>query len=142
MTLFDCGMRLSSLALGGCLLAACAGGGDETYFSTSRLGNATQPPPVNYRPEIVAAMRSYLNDPVGVRQAGISEPALKTVGGRPRYIVCLRYDARDFNGRYAGPGERAAMFLDGRLEQILPQTGDLCAGQSYAPFPELERLTR
>lgn len=122
-------------------LTACAGG-EPAYFAPSRLGrDVAQPAPTAHRAELIAFMRTYLNDPSGVREAGITEPFLKDIGGLRRYVVCLRYDARDFNGRYTGPVQKAALFLDGRFDQILERTGDVCAGQSYAAFPDLERLT-
>ena len=48
-----------------------------------------------YRADIVAFMRTYLNDPTGVRDAFISEPALRTLESADRYTVCLRYTARN-----------------------------------------------
>lgn len=136
-------IRLSRLLI--CLpllaLAACAGG-EDTYFSSSRLGRGVaQPMPTNHRADIIAFMRTYLNDPSGVREAGITEPFQKDAGGLRRYVVCLRYDARDFNGRYVG-AERAALFLDGRFDMMQDRAGETCAGQAYAAFPELERLSR
>ncbi len=43
--------------------------------------------PANYKSEILSAMHAYLNDPTGIRDAAISEPALKpTVAALPRAI--------------------------------------------------------
>ena len=39
-------------------------------------------------------MHAYLNDPTGIRDAGISDPALKSVGNLQRYVVCLRFNAK------------------------------------------------
>lgn len=124
-------------------LAACAGGGEERYFSNSRLGpGVAQPVPANHRADLIAFMRTYVNDPAGVREAAITEPFQKDIGGLRRYVVCVRYSARDFNGRQTPASDRAALFLDGRFDQILDRAGDTCAGQAYAAFPELERLAR
>lgn len=124
------------------VLVACSSG-EDAYYSASRLGSrAEQPLPVNYRAELIAMMRAYLNDPAGVREAGIGDPVLKEVGGQRRYVVCVRYDARDFNGRYPGAQNRPALFLDGRLDRLLERSAELCNGQAFAPFPEIERLTR
>jgi hypothetical protein len=38
--------------------------------------------------------------------------------------------------------ERAGMYIDGRLDRIIEETEDLVAGGTYAPFPEMEKLTR
>lgn len=119
------------------------GGGEERYFSGSRLGpGVAQPVPANYRADLIAFMRTYINDPSGVREAAITEPFQKDVSGLRRYVVCVRYSARDFNGRQTPVADRVAVFLDGRFDQILERPGDLCAGQAYGGFPELERLAR
>src|SRR4051812_2358610 len=55
----------------------------------------TRPPAPSYKADIVAFMRSYLNDPTGVREAFISEPALRTLESADRYTVCLRYTVRN-----------------------------------------------
>lgn len=124
-------------------LAACAGGGEERYFSASRLGpGVAQPFPANHRADLVAFFRTYINDPSGVRDAAITEPFQKDVSGLRRYLVCVRYSARDFNGRQTPVTDRAALFLDGRFDQLLDRPGDTCGGQAFAPFPELERLAR
>ncbi|MDW4598000.1 hypothetical protein NQ253_26295, partial [Escherichia coli] len=90
---------------------------------------------------ILAFMRTYLNNPVGVREAGIAEPVQRTVGGRLRYVVCLRYSARDTDGNYRPARERGVLFVDGRLDRILDNAAEACAGASYAAFPELEKMT-
>jgi len=46
--------------------------------------------PANYKSDILAAMHAYLNDPTGIRDAAISEPALKSSGNATRYMVCLK----------------------------------------------------
>ena len=77
-------------------LAACAGsdeGRSITY--TDDRGVANQPFPNNYQSEILSFMKTYLNNPVGVRDAAMAEPVQRTVGGRLRYVSCLRFTARD-----------------------------------------------
>lgn len=129
---------LLALGGGGC---AWTGGSDGLSYTSDR-GVENQPYPANYRSELLALLRTYLNDPTGVREAGISEPMQKEVGGRRRYVVCVRFNARSGGGRYTGVKERAGMYIDGRLDRIIEQTEDLCKGVTYAPFPEMEKLTR
>ena len=62
---------------------------------TDDRGVANQPYPTNYRAEILAFMKTYLNNPVGVRDAVMAEPVQRTVGGRLRYVSCLRFAARN-----------------------------------------------
>jgi len=126
-------------------LGACFGGGsEETYFSRSRYADAAQPFPANYRAELLAFMRTYLNDPTNVREAAISEPIQRNVAGSRRYFLCVRYNARDSSGQYTGVADRAAFYLDGRFDKLIEKAQDFCPApaQSYAAFPELERLTR
>ncbi len=123
--------------------AGCAWtGGNEGMSYTADRGVENQPYPANYRPELVALLRTYLNNPAGVREAMIAQPAQKEVGGRRRYVVCVRFNARGAGGQYAGAKERAGMYIDGRLDRIIEDAGELCAGTTYAAFPELEKLTR
>jgi hypothetical protein len=123
-------------------LAACAGDGQTSITYTDDRGVANQPYPTNYRSELLAFMRTYLNNPVGVKEAAMAEPVQRTVGGRLRYVVCLRYNAKDTDGAYRGARERAILFVDARLDRIVEDTSETCAGAAYAPFPALEQMAR
>ena len=124
------------IALG---VAGCNAEWMKTY---DRAKEAHTTPPVSYRADIVAFMRTYLNDPSGVRDAAVTEPELKTFDSTDRYVVCLRYNARRSGGQYAGPRDSLVLFLDGRLDRIVDNAREFCKGAAYKPFPELERLTR
>ena len=125
------------------VLAACAGSDDGRSITfTDDRGVAEQPYPKNYRAELLAFMRTYLNNPVDVHDAAMAEPVQRTVGGRLRYVSCLRFTPRESDGSYRDPRERAIVYVDGRLDHIVDKSGDLCAGAVYAAFPELEKLTR
>jgi len=127
----------------GSALAACAGGEDrDAVFNIDSGGNANQPFPDNYRPELLAFMRTYLNNPVGIHGAVMADPVQRTVGGRMRYVSCLRFAPRESDGSYREPRERAILYVNGRLDRVAENAGELCAGAVYAPFPELEKLTR
>ncbi|UGY15592.1 hypothetical protein [Bradyrhizobium septentrionale] len=131
---------LLSIPLAGCLTSDDSGGGPTTF--TDDRGVANQPFPDRYRDQILAFMRTYLNNPVGVREAAIADPAQRTVGGRLRYVVCLRYSAKETDGNYRPARERGVLFVDGRLDRILDNSAEPCAGASYAPFPDLEKMSR
>ncbi|MBR1272209.1 hypothetical protein JQ629_32525 [Bradyrhizobium sp. AUGA SZCCT0222] len=125
------------------VLAACAGsdeGRSITY--TDDRGVSNQPFPNNYKGDIVSFMRTYLNNPVGVRNAVMAEPIQRVVGGRLRYVSCLRFSPRDSDGNYAEPRERAILYVDGRLDRIIENASEPCAGAVYAPFPDLEKMAR
>ena len=125
-------------------LTACLSSGEESrsISFTDDRGYSSQPYPNNYKAEVLAFMRTYLNNPTGVREAVMAEPVQRTVGGRLRYVSCLRYTARESDGRYREPRERAVVYVDARLDRVLENPGDACAGATYAAFPELEKLTR
>jgi hypothetical protein len=124
-------------------LAGCAGGerGATMSFTEDR-GVANQPFPNDYRTEILAFMRTYLNNPVGVREAVIADPVQRTVGGRLRYVTCVRYAAKESDGSYRPAREHGILFVDGRLDRVIENSGETCAGVAYAAFPELEKLVR
>lgn len=121
-------------------LGACAGPSGNVSFVESASG--AQPFPTAYRTDLLAFMRTYLNDPVGVRGAVLAEPVQRSVGGNMRYIACVRYAAKDFNGRYTPVQERGVAFVDGRLERVVDNSAEVCAGANYQPFPEMEKMTR
>jgi len=100
--------------------------------------------PQNYKQDLLAFLRTYLNDPSHVRDAAVSQPVLKTVGPGQRYIACVRYNARNSDGKYAGEKTGAAIYVSGKLDQFLdgPRTKELCTDAVYAPFPELQKLQR
>jgi hypothetical protein len=126
------------------MLSACAGTDDgrEAAITIDSGNDANQPYPSNYRPELLAFMKTYLNNPVGVHDAAMAEPVQRTVGGRPRYVSCIRFAPRESDGSYREPRERAILFVNGRLDRMIEKAGDVCAGAVYAPFPDLEKLTR
>jgi hypothetical protein len=100
--------------------------------------------PQNYKQDLLAFLRTYLNDPTHIRAAGVSQPQLKTVGPGERYVACVRYNARDSDGKYAGSKNGAAVYVAGKLDRFLDgkQAQPYCKDVAYTPFPELERLTR
>ena len=125
------------------VLAACAGSDEVRSITyTDDRGVSNQPFPNNYKGEILSFMKTYLNNPVGVRNAVMAEPIQRVVGGRLRYVSCLRFSPRDSDGNYAEPRERAILYVDGRLDRIIENASEPCAGAVYAPFPDLEKMAR
>jgi hypothetical protein len=122
-------------------LAGCAGGDSSISFTDDR-GVANQPYPTNYRAELLAFLKTYLNDPRGVRDAEMADPVQRTVGGRLRFVSCLRFNPREADGSYRGARERGVVYVDGRLDRIIENVGEVCAGATYGPFPEMEKMTR
>jgi hypothetical protein len=131
------------------LLAICALGGCQTDMEPTQAElratwESQNIVPQNYKGDLLAFLRTYLNDPTHVRNAGVSQPQRKTVGPGERYVACVRYNAR-VDGKYAGVKESAAIYVLGKLDRFLDgpkQSKELCKDAVYAPFPELEKLTR
>lgn len=119
--------------------AACAKHMEGYYPQDSVTGEANVYPAA-YRAETLAFLRSYLNDPRGVRDAFISEPSLRDVGGTKRYALCVRYNARKSTGQHEGAKDRLVVFLAGRLDTMIEARHDECKDAAYKPFTELQRL--
>jgi len=100
--------------------------------------------PQDYKQDILAFLRTYLNDPSNVRDAAVSQPALKTVGPGERYVACVRYNARNSDRKYMGDKTGAAIYVSGKLDQFFdgPRVKDICGDAAYVPFPELQKLQR
>jgi hypothetical protein len=130
---------MQALVLGLTLgLGAC--GHHQPFDADSGDGGANEYPS-SYKSDILAAMHAYLNDPTGVRDAAISEPALKMTGGRTRYVVCIKFNPKKTASEYVGMRELASVFLGGRFDQFIEAPRDQCAGVTYLPFPELQKLS-
>jgi hypothetical protein len=149
LSLGDCKHRGRARQAGLLIVTTLLLGGCAHHHSGAAYGGEAgiNAYPANYKSDIEAAMRAYLNDPTGIRDAAISEPVLKPASSSmpERYVACLRFNAKKSATVYAGPKEVAAVFLAGRFDQFIDTPKDeqeLCAGATYAPFPELEKLPR
>jgi hypothetical protein len=108
---------------------------------------STNVAPVDYKRDILAFMRSYLNDPTQVKDGAVSAPVRKTIPGDPaeRIISCLRYNAKKSSGGYAGVKTGVVVYGSGKLDRFIDEekvARALCEGAAFQPFPELGRLTR
>lgn len=123
----------AALLLGGCSHDAkpIVTSDDEAVINTY---------PKNYKADILAGMHAFLNDPTGIRDAAIAEPVLKAVGTNTRYVACLKFNAKKNATQYAGVREVAAVFLLGRLDDLIDAPKKVCTGATYTPFPELQKL--
>jgi len=140
------GRRAPLLCFFAAALCACAPHHEFNYrdegvnSATTEAANAY---PTNYKSELLAFLRTYLNDPTHIRDAFISEPAIKPLGHANRYVVCLRFSARQAAGDYARR-ESVAVYIAGKFNQLAEAKGEgnPCAAADYQPFPELEHLQR
>ena len=101
--------------------------------------------PQTYKDDLLAFLRTYLNDPSHIHAAGVAPPALMDVGPGQRYVACVRYNARNDRGQYDGVKVAAATYVSGKLDQFIdqePRVKALCKDAAFAPFPELAKLAR
>jgi len=136
--------RFAMAAVSLLLLAGCATDVGPSEAELKAQWEAQNVAPQNYKDDILAFMRTYLNDPSHVRDAAVSQPVLKTFGPGQRYIACVRFNARNSDRKYMGDKTGAAIYVSGKLDQFIdgPRTKDLCSDAVYAPFPELQKLQR
>ena len=158
-------MRITggALLLTSAVLAGCTTELGPTQSELRANWDAQNVFPQNYKTDLLAFLRTYLNNPVGIRSASVSAPVLKKAGPGERYVVCITYNARDTFGKYTGPKEAVAVFVSGKLDRFAElgrersQTGEaegeasaerqrapreMCKDATFAPFPELEALRR
>jgi hypothetical protein len=148
----------TACALSAVPLANCAGNGH------ARSDERANVYPENYRNDMIGFLHTYINDPTQVRDAAIADPVLRLVSGSPdrgnspldkisrsfergtgsqeRYIVCVRFNGKDRDGRYTGLKTGMAVFTGGRFERFYEQRQGPCDQADYKPFPELETLSR
>src|SRR5262249_15676001 len=102
--------------------------------------------PANYKGELLAYLRTFLNDLTNLSGASISQPVLANCQAMDRYFNCVRFDAKTSYGGYRGSRDYLATYLGGKLENVAelrPEAKeDRCRTASYEPFPELEKLAR
>ena len=133
-----------------CLLPALlAVGGCETDVGPSQAElraqwDAQNSLPQDYKQDMLAFLRTYLNDPSHIRDGAISPPMLEKVGPGQRYVACVRYNARDNRAKYMGAKTGAAVYVSGKLDRFLDgkQAAPLCKDAAFSPFPQLARLAR
>jgi hypothetical protein len=137
------------------LLADCAGLGSNRREEREGRINVF---PDAYKADIQGAMHAYLANPTGIRDAYLSDPAIRQIGGPNRYTACVRFNSKNSDGRYTGSRDVMAVFVSGRFDQFVDpsappaqagspsnaavQAKEACAQAEYKPFPELQTLTR
>jgi len=132
------------------IVAALAAGGCSTDLGPSQADlraqwEAQNVYPKDYKDDLLAFLRTYLNDPSHIRAGAVSPPARRDVGGGERYVACVRYNVRGSDGKYGGVKTGAAIYVSGKLDRFLDSPNDArsyCQDAKFAAFPELARLAR
>ena len=149
------------------IVIGIAAGGCANQYESDRQKKILENqnvPPVNFKPDLLAFMQTYLNNPEAVRDAAMSEPTRLTVIDLERYAACVRYNARNSSGRYTGLRDHLAVFVSRKFDRLielgradreprgasglmvgspaLQPLREYCATATHQPFPELEKLRR
>jgi hypothetical protein len=127
------------------LAAGCATDVGPSQAELKAKWEAQNIVPQSYKQDLIAYMHTYLNDPVGIRDAAVSGPVLKDFGPGQRFVACVRFNARNSEGKYDGPKEGVAVFVSGKLDRFFDtprDARDYCKDAAYTPFPELAALKR
>jgi len=131
-----CLLLAVATAMGGCTVGHLLG--DDS----GKADDPRNPRPVNYKPDIVATLRVYLNNPLEITDASVSEPLLQSIGGYDRYVVCVRLNAKKSDGQFTGAKEYVAVFVNGRLDRMIDAKPEQCSTAQYQPFPEAQARAR
>jgi hypothetical protein len=78
----------------------------------------------------------------GGRSGGSDSSASEGNVNRERYVVCVRYNAKDRDGHYTGVKQGMAVYAGGRFDGFTEQPKGACDQAEFKPFPELEKLSR
>ncbi|MGB7258242.1 MAG: hypothetical protein ACRECC_08460 [Pseudolabrys sp.] len=127
------------------LMAGCSTDIEPTQEQLKAMWEAQNVYPEHSKSDLLSFMRTYLNDPVNVRSAQVSQPFRKKVGFGERFITCVSYNSRNTDGKYMGVKEGVAVYTNGKLASFIDVTHEvkeLCKDVALAPFPELEKLQR
>ena len=134
------------LALVAVLMAGgCATNFEPTPEELQARWEAQNVYPADYKRDLLAYLRTYLNDPSQIRGAAVSPPQRKLVGPGERFVTCVRYKARKSDGQYAASKDGVAVYVSGKLDRFFDTPAAVrepCKDAAFAPFPELEKLTR
>jgi hypothetical protein len=95
--------------------------------------------PTDYKPQILKYLRFNLDDASNIRDAYLAQPVMKVYRETPRYIACVKFNAKDRRGEYEAK-EVTVFFFNGTVTQFVETTPELCANAAYQPFPELQKL--
>jgi hypothetical protein len=128
-----CAARLCLLSALAACLVACSSDKKQAEENPNVF-------PADYKNEILVTLTNTLDDPTNIRSASITDPFVRLAGKEERYLVCMRFDARNLNRHYTGITERVAIFYGGHLNQVVDATKEQCGNAAYKPFPELEKL--
>jgi len=78
----------------------------------------------------------WQHQPVGNGLVGLRTtkfPAINPVGTQNRYAACVRFNAKNSDGRYTGSRDALAVFVAGRLDQFVDPSMQLGTASQANP---------
>ena len=130
-------------AIAAICLFSLAGCMEVQSVATSEVNVA---PPSNPRAAALGYARQSFFDPYSVRDASISQPFVipyGLAGQSQAYVVCVRANAKNRLGAYAGLQETLIVFEGDAIDASRSgsDVASACRSAQYGPFPELEALS-
>src|SRR5688572_28014067 len=130
-----------AVSISASLIGGCSGSSLSdlsSYYKEKPTGQNIFP--ADYKQELAAFLRTYIENPRQVRDASIGTPVLRPLGGQPRYVTCVRYNPRNFENKYEGNKEKFVVFIDGKMNQFIDADPQICPGLAYQRYPEIENM--
>lgn len=122
------------------LLAGCAN-------TTDLATGTTPPPPANYRQMTKDKILSTFKDPYSIRDAQIAAPQWDStplplpngMWAAGVWAVCVKANAKNSFGAYAGASYSAIVFIDGKVDSLqdYPRWQSFCSQVPMEPFTEI-----
>lgn len=121
-------MRFVIMAISALALAGCQTDGNLAGQSG---------PPANYKQTILDNKNRLWKDPDSIKNASIAAPIPN--GILPIWYVCVRLNAKNSYGGWAGEQDTAFMFRDDGTIEALPAgpSAMWCENKPHEPFPQL-----
>jgi hypothetical protein len=122
------------------LVGGCASAGMQTGSTNSN------PYPADYRKLAQDYVRSTFKDPYSIRDAQIAPPKLAmgpsllpSSGFVTPWLICVKANAKNSFGAYAGPSPTVLLVYNNRVENSFENSSWswVCADVKYEPFPEI-----
>jgi len=92
--------------------------------------------PDDYSSDVLRFLRTSMNDPK-FRDASVSEPVLKPIGGVvSRYVVCVRFNDQNDADAHQHINDKLAIFFRGSVNQLVDADANQCGSVTYKPLAE------
>jgi hypothetical protein len=95
------------------------------------------PKPADYKASLRVYITTNFFDPYSLRDVAISKPVAGKMYDQSGWVVCLRLNAKNRMGGYAGLSDTAYLIRND-LVVGADSNADVCLTQPHTPWPEIE----